>query len=294
MMLQVKSLSKTIDGNTVLKDISFSIPLGSITGLVGRNGVGKSTLMETMIGILDPDTGEVIYNDTDIHKHPSIKQKIVFSPDSTNMLKSYTVKEIVNIYKMTYTTFDEAYFYTLVERFSLPTGKMANYSKGMKALIQILLSFATRAEVVMLDEPTNGLDPFIKKRVLQFIIEEVATRNVSVLISTHHLDEIEKIADTVIMLKDGQVDSITTLDDMENDYAKIQVAFEESFPQKLEGLSNISVLETTGRVHIVVIRGDIEETLYKFKKESPLLLDELPMTLEDLFENNLGGSNHVS
>ncbi|GGE54433.1 ABC transporter ATP-binding protein [Priestia taiwanensis] len=293
-MLQVKNLSKKIDDRSILEDVTFSIPPGSVTGLVGRNGVGKSTLMETMIGILDQDAGEVTYNDMNIHNNPAIKQKIVFSPDSTSMLKNYTVKEIVNIYKMIYTTFDEAYFYTLVERFSLPTGKMANYSKGMKALIQILLAFSTRAEVVLLDEPTNGLDPFIKKRVLQFIIEEVSARNVSVLISTHHLDEIEKIADTVVMLKKGKVDSITSLGDMKNDYMKIQVAFEKSFPQKLEALSNVSILETTGRVHIVLIRGNAEETLYKFTKETPLLLDELPMTLEDLFEYNLGGNGHVS
>jgi ABC-2 type transport system ATP-binding protein len=294
MMLQIKNLSKTINGKHVLQDLSFSIPQGSITGLVGCNGVGKSTLMRTIIGILNPTQGEVTYETINIHKQPSIKQKMIFVPDSTSMLRSYTVKEIVKVYKSIYKTFDEEYFYTLMERFSLPKGKINSYSKGMKALIQILLAFATKADIILLDEPTNGLDLLIKKQILKFIVEEVAKRNISVLISTHHLDEIEKIADTAIMLKDGKIEQIMTIEEIKNDYVKIQVAFSQSFPRKLELLTNITIIATVGRVHTVLIKGNIEETLQKFTNEVPLLLETLPMTLEDLFEHTLGGEVHVS
>lgn len=117
-MLKVTSLKKTIDNQTILDDVSFTLQKGSIVGLLGRNGAGKTTLLRTIVGILDPDEGTVTYEDIDIHKNPETKQKIVYVPDSTNILNGYTVKEIVKFYKAVYTAFDEPYFYELLERFN--------------------------------------------------------------------------------------------------------------------------------------------------------------------------------
>ena len=144
-MLKVTSLKKTIDNQTILDDVSFTLQRGSIIGLLGRNGAGKTTLLRTMVGILDPDEGTVTYEDTNVHQCPEIKQKIVYVPDSTNILNGYTVKEIVKFYKEVYTAFDEAYFYELLERFYLPNKRIRSYSKGMKALFDIILAVSTKA-----------------------------------------------------------------------------------------------------------------------------------------------------
>ncbi|KYZ67734.1 ABC transporter ATP-binding protein [Bacillus sp. GZT] len=293
-MLKVKSLKKTIDSQTILDDVSFTLQRGSIIGLLGRNGAGKTTLLRTMVGILDPDEGSVTYEDTDIHKNPETKQKIVYVPDSTNILNGYTVKEIVKFYKTVYTAFDEVYFYELLERFNLPNKRIRSYSKGMKALLAIILAISTKAEYIILDEPTNGLDPIVKRQILQFLVGEVAEKEITIFVSTHHLDEVEQIADTIIILKGHTISSITSLDDTKSRFAKIQVAYERSLPQKLENLSNIKILNQTGKVYTILIEGNVATTLEKFYKEQPILIEELTMSLEDVFVTTLEEDEYVS
>ncbi|MBG9535953.1 ABC transporter ATP-binding protein [Bacillus thuringiensis] len=293
-MLKVRSLKKTIDSQTILDDVSFTLQRGSIIGLLGRNGAGKTTLLRTMVGILDPDEGSVTYEDTDIHKNPETKQKIVYVPDSTNILNGYTVKEIVKFYKTVYTAFDEVYFYELLERFNLPNKRIRSYSKGMKALLAIILAISTKAEYIILDEPTNGLDPIVKRQILQFLVGEVAEKEITIFVSTHHLDEVEQIADTIIILKGHTISSITSLDDTKSRFAKIQVAYERSLPQKLENLSNIKILNQTGKVYTILIEGNVATTLEKFYKEQPILIEELTMSLEDIFITTFEEDSHVS
>ncbi|OPD60734.1 ABC transporter ATP-binding protein [Bacillus anthracis] len=293
-MLKVTSLKKTIDSQTILDDVSFTLQRGSIIGLLGRNGAGKTTLLRTMVGILDPDEGSVTYEDTDIHKNPETKQKIVYVPDSTNILNGYTVKEIVKFYKTVYTAFDEVYFYELLERFNLPNKRIRSYSKGMKALLAIILAISTKAEYIILDEPTNGLDPIVKRQILQFLVGEVAEKEITIFVSTHHLDEVEQIADTIIILKGHTISSITSLDDTKSRFAKIQVAYERSLPQKLENLSNIKILNQTGKVYTILIEGTVATTLEKFYKEQPILIEELTMSLEDVFVTTLEEDEYVS
>ncbi|ASI85179.1 MULTISPECIES: ABC transporter ATP-binding protein [Bacillus] len=293
-MLKVTSLKKTIDNQTILDDVSFTLQRGSIIGLLGRNGAGKTTLLRTMVGILDPDEGTVTYEDIDIHKNPETKQKIVYVPDSTNMLNGYTVKEIVKFYKSVYTAFDEPYFYELLEHFNLPNKRIRSYSKGMKALLAIILAVSTKAEYIILDEPTNGLDPIVKRKILQFLVGEVAEKEITIFISTHHLDEVEQIADTIIILKGRTISSITSLDDAKSRFVKIQVAYERSLPQKLENLSNIKILNQTGKVYTILIEGNVATTLEKFYKEQPILIEELTMSLEDVFVTTLEEDGYVS
>ncbi|GAB6410662.1 ABC transporter ATP-binding protein [Bacillus cereus] len=293
-MLKVTSLKKTIDSQTILDDVSFTLQRGSIIGLLGRNGAGKTTLLRTMVGILDPDEGSVTYEDTDIHKNPETKQKIVYVPDSTNILNGYTVKEIVKFYKTVYTAFDEVYFYELLERFNLPNKRIRSYSKGMKALLAIILAISTKAEYIILDEPTNGLDPIVKRQILQFLVGEVAEKEITIFVSTHHLDEVEQIADTIIILKGHTISSITSLDDTKSRFAKIQVAYERSLPQKLENLSNIKILNQTGKVYTILIEGNVATTLEKFYKEQPILIEELTISLEDIFITTFEEDSHVS
>ncbi|MFG6496640.1 ABC transporter ATP-binding protein [Fictibacillus sp. UD] len=294
-MLKVSNVSKTIEGNIVLNDVNITLEPGTIAGLVGRNGVGKSTLLRVIAGILDPDEGKVLYNETDIHQEPHIKQRITYVPDSTEILKSYSVKEIVMLYDAIYENFDVMYFYSLLDRFKLPKNKkLRTYSKGMKALFLMILSFSTKADLIILDEPTNGLDPIVKRNILQFIIEEVSERQLCVLISTHHLEEVEKMADVLIMIKEGRIESTTSIEDAKSSFRKVQVVYKHSLPEKVAHLNNVNIVNQTGRVYTLMIKGNIEETLDKLHQENPLFIEELPMTLEDIFISSLGGESHVS
>jgi ABC-2 type transport system ATP-binding protein len=294
-MLKMINVSKMIDGRQVLENVSITLEPGMISGLVGRNGVGKSTLLRTLAGILDPDEGEVTFNEVNIHNEPEVKQKLTYVPDSSELLKSYNVKEIVKLYDAIYEDFDVMYFYSLMDRFKLPKNrKIRTYSKGMKALFLMILSFSTKADYIILDEPTNGLDPIVKRNILQFIIEEVSERQLSVLISTHHLEEVEKMADVLIMMKDGHIESTTSIEDAKSSFRKVQAVYKHSLPEKVANLNNVTILSQTGRVYTLMIKGNIEATMEKMQQEQPLLLEELPMTLEDIFISSLGGESHVS
>jgi ABC-2 type transport system ATP-binding protein len=294
-MLQMINVSKMIDGRQVLEHVNITLEPGMIAGIVGRNGVGKSTLLRTLAGILDPDEGEVSFNEINIHQQPEVKQKLTYVPDSTELLKSYNVKEIVKLYDAIYEDFDVMYFYSLMDRFKLPKNrKLRTYSKGMKALFLMILSFSTKADFIILDEPTNGLDPIVKRNILQFIIEEVSERQLSVLISTHHLEEVEKIADVLIMMKDGRIESTTSIEDAKSSFRKVQAVYKDALPEKIANLNNITILSQTGRVYTLMIKGNIDATMEKMHQEQPLLLEELPMTLEDIFISSLGGESYVS
>jgi ABC-2 type transport system ATP-binding protein len=294
-MLKMINVSKMIDGHQVLEHVNITLEPGMIAGIVGRNGVGKSTLLRTIAGILDPDEGEVNFNEINIHQQPEIKQKLTYVPDSTEILKTYSVKEIVKLYDAIYEDFDVMYFYSLMDRFKLPKNrKLRSFSKGMKALFLMILSFSTKADFIILDEPTNGLDPIVKRNILQFIIEEVSERKLCVLISTHHLEEVEKIADVLIMMKEGQIDSTTSIEDAKSSFRKVQAVYKHSLPERIANLNNVTILSQTGRVYTLMIKGNIEDTMEIMQQEHPLLLEDLPMTLEDIFISSLGGESHVS
>lgn len=164
-MLTVQNLSKAIDGKTILEDINFELSSGSITGLIGRNGVGKTTLLRIMAGILDPDQGEVLFEGVNLSTYPLIKQSMYYVPDSMNVMNSYSVKELVRLHVSMYEQFDQEAFYTWLDRFQLPTNRtLRSFSKGMKALLVIILALATQSKLIILDEPTNGLDVIVKNR----------------------------------------------------------------------------------------------------------------------------------
>lgn len=289
-MIEIKQLSKSIHNHQVLSDINFELKPGNIIGLIGRNGAGKTTLLRLLVGILLPSRGDVLLEGKSIYQFPEVKKEIVFVPDSPEALKSYSTQEIVKLYKQIYPNFDEMYFYELLDRFSLPkTRRVGNYSKGMKALFALVLAFSTRAKYILLDEPTDGLDVIIKKKILRYIIEEVAEQQVSVIISSHRLDELEFMADQIIVIKDGTIESNYDLDEMKQAYRKVQVVFKEYLPDELKNYVN--VLSQTGRVYTLLIDGDLAEKESEIKKYEPLLYEELSVVLEDIFVAKLGGED---
>ncbi|MBB6453514.1 ABC-2 type transport system ATP-binding protein [Salirhabdus euzebyi] len=292
-MIVVENLVKTIRRQKVLKGIDITVQQGSITGIVGRNGAGKTTLLRTIAGIINPTKGNVTFDGKSVYAFPEVKQNIVFVPDTTDALKQYSIKEIVSLYGLIYSNFDSEYFYSLLRRFSMKeTGKIRYFSKGQKALFSLILAFSTNAKFLLLDEPTDGLDVIIKKEILRFIAGEVAERDVSVVISSHRLDELEALADHIIVLKDGIVDSHLDMESLKQKYRKLQVAYENHLPDGLK--KHLDILHNSGRVYIILVPSDDEETIDLLQKSNPLLYEELPLSLEDIFVAKLGGDSYAS
>lgn len=294
-MLTVKNINKQILNQTILDQVSFTLEKGTVTGLVGKNGAGKTTLLKILAGVIDADNGEVFYEGQQTSFFPKVKQDMIFIPDSAQHLKSYTIKELASFYNTVYPAFDQERFHILIDTYKLPFKRRVRHlSKGTKTLLCILLAICTNAKLLLLDEPTNGLDPIIKRQVLKLLLEEVADRSVSLLISTHHLHEVEQIADHLIILEKGKIDTSVSLDEMKHQFKKVQVVFNKPFPDKISILPQVTILNESGRVITLLINEKCNKTLEFIKKEQPVFIEELPMTLEDIFVTKLGGEVHVS
>ncbi|ADU29684.1 ATP-binding cassette domain-containing protein [Evansella cellulosilytica] len=290
--MKIKHLSKKINGVEVLSDINFEIKTGSIVGIIGRNGAGKTTLLRTMVGILEPSKGDVCISDKSIFTYPELKQDIIFVPDSSEALKAYSTREIITLYESIYPRFDIDYFHELMNRFSLPyVRKIGSYSKGMKALFSLVIAFSTKAKYILLDEPTDGLDVIVKNRVLKVLVEEVAVNEVSVIISSHRLDELEFMANEIVMIKEGLVDSHYELDAMKSQFIKAQIVFKKQLPEVVQ--NKVIIINQTGRVYTVLFNKD-EEIESLIHEHAPILYEELSLSLEDIFIAKLGGDEFVS
>ncbi|EAD2762806.1 ABC transporter ATP-binding protein [Listeria monocytogenes] len=285
--MKIRNLTKKMDDNLVLKDVSFDLKAGEITALIGRNGVGKTTLFSTMTGIYLPDEGDVFLDEESIFKHPEVKQQLFFLEDNMNHFNTYSVQTVVKIYRQIYPTFDEAFFSELMQRFELPMkAKLMSFSKGRKALFFIILAFSVNVRFLLLDEPMDGLDIIIKKQILAIIKDTVKKRGTSVVIASHRLDELEAIADRVIVLKGASVEFDYYLEDMRTDAVKIQVAFKtKKIPDFVK--NNAQLLYRNGRIYTLLVTENASSFLAELRLEEPVLLEEMSISIEDIFTVHL-------
>ncbi|EKF1562316.1 ABC transporter ATP-binding protein [Listeria monocytogenes] len=285
--MKIRNLTKKMDDNLVLKDVSFDLKAGEITALIGRNGVGKTTLFSTMTGIYLPDEGDVFLDEESIFKHPEVKQQLFFLEDNMNHFNTYSVQTVVKIYRQIYPTFDEAFFSELMQRFELPMkAKLMSFSKGRKALFFIILAFSINVRFLLLDEPMDGLDIIIKKQILAIIKDTVKKRGTSVVIASHRLEELEAIADRVIVLKGASVEFDYYLEDMRTDAVKIQVAFKtKKIPDFVK--DNAQLLYRNGRIYTLLVTKNASSFLAELRLEEPVLLEEMSISIEDIFTVHL-------
>lgn len=286
-IMRIRNLTKKMDDNLVLKDVSFDLKAGEITALIGRNGVGKTTLFSTMTGIYLPDEGDVFLDEESIFKHPEVKQQLFFLEDNMNHFNTYSVQTVVKIYRQIYPTFDEAFFSELMQRFELPMkAKLMSFSKGRKALFFIILAFSINVRFLLLDEPMDGLDIIIKKQILAIIKDTVKKRGTSVVIASHRLEELEAIADRVIVLKGASVEFDYYLEDMRTDAVKIQVAFKtKKIPDFVK--NNAQLLYRNGRIYTLLVTKNASSFLAELRLEEPVLLEEMSISIEDIFTVHL-------
>lgn len=284
--MRVDSLSKKIDGKLLLDKITFEVNPGEIVGIVGRNGIGKTTLFRTMMGFYIPDEGDV-YLDEPISKNPELKQKIFMLQDNLGCWDGYKIPTIKKFYQKTYPLFDGAKFDLLMNQVNLATDvKFQTYSKGMKALFGLVLSLCIGADFILLDEPMEGIDVIAQKKITGILLEEVERRKLGIVISSHRLNDLEPIADYIHILQGNLIEESYHLETLREQAVKIQIAFEnKKLPTIL--LENGKVINKYGRVYTILFRDMNTELYAAIKREKPIFMDELAVTLEDLFVYHL-------
>ncbi|UOQ91633.1 ABC transporter ATP-binding protein [Halobacillus shinanisalinarum] len=293
-MIEVKNIIKSFEKEMVVNDVSFHVEKGSIYGLLGSNGAGKTTIMRLISGILKQGAGSIHVFGEEIFENVSVKNRLVFIPDSPYFFPQYTVKQLSRYYREMYSNWNEERYQKLKTVFNLDENKrLHQFSKGMQRQATFWLSLSTMPDVLILDEPFDGLDAVMRRKIKSLIIQDVAEREMTVLISSHNLREVEDICDHIGILHNGEVLLERELDDLKTDIHKIQVAFRNNDLGPLQRRLDILYQEKRGSVHLLIVRGQedaINETVERF---SPVLYDRLPLTLEEIFIYEMGGAGYA-
>ncbi len=286
-MLDMKHVTKSFDGFKALDDLTLHVPRGAVYGLVGPNGAGKSTAIRHLTGVYRQDEGSVTIEGLPIYENPGVKLRIGYIPDDIFFFPSASLEDMHKYYRGMYPKFDEELFEQLQQIFQLPRrGPIRRFSKGMQKQAAFHLMLCTKPDVMILDEPVDGLDPVMRRQVWSLILSEVSQREVTVLISSHNLRELEDVCDHVGIMDHGKMLLERSLADMQGSTAKVQLV-----GQVPDGL-DILHQSQSGRLLTLIVRGSPEAIAQKVRAANPTYFDILPLSLEEIFIYELGGVNY--
>ena len=286
-MVELRNITKNFGTFKALDDLSMTVPQGSVYGLVGPNGAGKSTAIRVLTGVYRPDAGSVTVEGLPVYENPNVKTRICSIPDEIFYFPSASLEDMHKFYRGIYPKFDSVLFKRLYEVFELPKkSPIRRFSKGMQKQAAFQLSICARPELLVLDEPVDGLDPVMRRQVWNLILSDVAQHGTTVLISSHNLRELEDICDHVGIMDHGKMLLQKSLADMQGKTHKLQLAGD--VPKGLDILHE----SQSGKLKTLVVRGDVEKITALVSAGRPAYFDILPLSLEEIFIYELGGVNY--
>ena len=290
-MIAVKNLVKTFDGFRALDDLTMTVPRGAVYGLVGPNGAGKSTLLRHLTGIYRPDSGTVTVDGEPVFENPAVKRRIAYIPDDVFYFRSASIADMASFFAGACPTFDWERYEKLRKAFDLDEKQpIRRFSKGMQKQAAFWLAMSMAPDVLVLDEPVDGLDPVMRRQVWSLVMADVADRGTTVLVSSHNLRELEDVCDHVGILDHGKLLLERSLSDLQENIVKVMIALPEgqALPQDL----NILHDQATGRMHTLILRGDADALEAYLAAAQPQYMDVVPLTLEEIFIYELGGVDY--
>ncbi len=293
-MIQVNNLIKEFDGFRALDGVNMHVNKGAIYGLVGPNGAGKSTIIRHLTGVYRQNAGEVFINGKEVYENRLVKEKIAYIPDELFYFLQADTMEMMRYYEGLYPTFDREMFFILKEYFPTIDLKrnIRRLSKGMQKQVAFWLAICCKPEILILDEPVDGLDPVMRRQIWSILMAEVAEREMTVVVSSHNLRELEDVCDHVGIMNKGKVIIERSLSDLQGNVSKIQIACEGEVPKLPE---EFKVLHTSniGRVYTLIVRGNPEKAVELLTEyESHAIVDVIPLSLEEIFIYEMGGVDY--
>ena len=288
-MIEIRELVKTFDGFAALDGASLTVPQGAIYGLVGPNGAGKSTLLRHLTGVYRQDSGTVSVDGADVWENVAVKQRIASIPDDWHYFMQSSIRDMMKFYRGFYPQFNMERYEKLRGVFSLDEKQLIRrLSKGMQKQAAFWIAMCCMPDYLILDEPVDGLDPVMRRQVWSLIMQDVAERGTTVLVSSHNLRELEDICDHVGMMHAGRMLLERSLAELQENIVKVQLVTDQPLPEDLAVLH----ASTLGRVQTLIIRGEPAQTAERLAGTKPLLCDLLPLSLEEIFMYELGGSGY--
>ena len=294
-MLEAKNVVKTFDGFRALDSLNMTVPKGAVYGLVGPNGAGKSTIIRHLAGIYRQDSGEVLLDGQPVYENPAVKRRMTVIGDDWYYFPQANIREMARFFAGLYPAFSWERYEKLKQVFPLDEKMMLRrMSKGMQKQAAFWLAVCCMPEYLILDEPVDGLDPVMRRQVWSLLLGDVSERGTTVLVSSHNLRELEDVCDHVGILNRGQVLLERSLSDLQDNTVKLQVAYAGVTEPMLPSELNILHRSHVGRVYTYSVRGSRAEILRRMEITEPILLESIPLTLEEIFIYELGGVDYAA
>lgn len=293
-MIEVKNITKKFGDFTALDNVTCTIPEGSIYGMVGSNGAGKSTLLRLMSGVYQADSGEILIDGAPVWENKAVKSQIAYVPDELFFLGGATMERMAKLYAAAYPSFDKQRFAELAAAFGLNTKKpVSTFSKGMRRQASTILALSSRPKYIFFDETFDGLDPIMRTLVKKLICNDVLERNATAIITSHSLRELEDTCDQLALLHKGGLVLQSDVGNLKTSLFKVQIAFNEDYTK--DAFNDLDVLHYTrhGSVANLIVRGDREQTVAALQAKMPILLDVLPLTLEEVFTYEMEALGYI-
>lgn len=283
-MLKINNLSKNLGDKLVLNNCQLEIQTGSIFGLIGSNGAGKSTLLRCIADVYEADQGIITLDGETIHENPKAKAEILLLSEDPFYLYNASLKEMKEYYRIFYPNFNDEMFNKYLPLFKLDENKnMNNFSKGMKRQSFILIALAIAPKLLLLDESFDGLDPMMRLLFKRAINECMEKSDMTLLISSHNLRELEDICDSFGILEDAHISTAGSIDSTKETIHKIQVAFKKEMQKSDFKALDLLHYQQNLRVITMVVKGNIDEIETYLKSFEPLMMDVLNVSLEEIF-----------
>ncbi|MDR1292006.1 MAG: ABC transporter ATP-binding protein [Clostridiales Family XIII bacterium] len=297
-MISVKGLTKDFDGFRALDGVDMDVPDGSIYGLVGTNGAGKTTILKLLAGVLAPDGGDAEIGGLPVFGSAATRGMLAFIPDDLDYYRSYNLNEMERLLGGLYRRWDPEVYDVIVSGFGLDRrNKLSKFSKGMRKQAVFAAALATTPDCLLLDEPIDGLDPIARKKIWAYIVSASADRGMTTLVSSHNLREMEGFCDRIGVIDHGVMKLERELDDLTSDLNKVQASFGPNIGDSMGMYDDLNVraevrhFSSVGSVDYLIVKGGRDELMRWRDEKRPLIFDITPMTIEEVFIYELGGES---
>jgi len=293
MGIKVSGLSKSIDQQLIIENVTFDWQPGRIIGLVGRNGAGKTTLFRTMAAHYLADHGTLVIDGEDVAQKPAVRRRLFYIDTQNNFFNHQPLSQLIKTYALSYDHFDSQRMLRLLAEEQLTaTSHYQQLSKGQRMLFQILLALASQTPYIILDEPFDGLDVLVRERIVARIVDEMTSRQASFLISSHNLDELDGLCDQILFLKKHQLIANYNLEQLRATARKFQLVFpQKEVPAIVKETGQL--IKVYGRV-LEVYFADYTPTIEAaLQAADPVMMADQPITVTDVFRVKLGDHQAV-
>jgi len=292
-MIEVRDAVKRFDGFTALNGVTLTVPRGAVYGLVGPNGAGKSTLLRCLNGVYKTESGTMTIEGESVWENPALKARVNSIPDDWYYFLQSSTQDMMRLYRGIYPSFSMERYKKLEAAFPIdPKKPIRHLSKGMQKQAAFWLTMSCMPEYLMLDEPVDGLDPVMRRQVWSLVLDDVAERGTTVLVSSHNLRELEDVCDQVGILDHGKVLLERSLAQLQDNMVKLQVVFPDGMTEVPPEIPALHASKL-GRIHTLILRMNAQRATELLAQYSPLLVDAVPLTLEEIFIYELGGADYA-